>query len=375
MAAELKEQFFNRKVYRRMADLLREVYPAFEADAFYRKAVRGLNELELNDRMRRTAALFREYLPADFGEAVAILKIFAPKLTGYSGICVPEYIGRYGSEDPKRFDAAMRALRDVTEYSSSEFAVRLFLQRDFPRAFKYMLRWSRDKNYHVRRLASEGLRPRLPWSGQLKNLIEDPRPAFPVLEELRADSELYVRKSVANHLNDVAKDHPDLMLDLIEAWDAGDERTAWIQKQACRALIKAGHARTLDFFGFGGKPQLKRAAQLSLSRKTLRIGEDFEFALAIEGDPQADEQQLVLDYRVHYRKQDGSSSGKVFKLTTIALASGATFECGKKHSFVERTTRRHYPGEHRLEILANGEAIAEVSFQLKAASGGRARKK
>lgn len=368
MAAELKEQFFNRKVYRRMADDLRAVHPPFDADAFYRKAIRGLAPLELNDRMRRTAELFREFLPPDYDEALAILLRFAPQLTGYSGICVPEFIGRYGIEEQRPFDECMRALRAVTEFSSSEFAVRLFLQKDFDRAFKYMLRWSRDKHYHVRRLASEGLRPRLPWGSHLRELIEDPRPAFPVLENLRADPELYVRKSVANHLNDVAKDHPDLMLDLIEGWDAGDERTAWIQKQACRSLIKAGNARCLAFFGFGGEPQLS-AVDLRLSRRSLRIGEEFQFDLKLRSAASAkSEQKLVLDYRVHYRKKGGGSSPKVFKLRTTTLAPGASIEIRKTHSFVERTTRKHYPGEHRLEVLANGAVIAGVEFKLRAAT-------
>ncbi|MEQ9363418.1 MAG: DNA alkylation repair protein, partial [Leptospirales bacterium] len=337
-------------------------YPDFAADAFYRKAVLNLDRLELNERMRRAAELFGEYLPGDFDEATAILKRVAPRLTGYSGICIPEFIGEYGAEQPRRFDAAMKALRDVTEYSSSEFAVRLFLRKDFDRALKYMCRWSRDKNYHARRLASEGLRPRLPWSFHLKNLIEDPRPAFSVLENLRADPELYVRKSVANHLNDVAKDHPDLMLDLIESWNAEDARTAWIQKQACRTLIKAGHPRCLKFFGFGGRPRLD-AVRLELSPRNLKIGQEFEFALSFKSAGK-NSQNLVIDYRVDYRKKDGSLSGKVFKLTTVALAPGQSARFQKRHSFAERTTRKHYPGEHRLEILGNGVPIAAASFQL-----------
>lgn len=345
-----------------MAQQLREIHPSFDSESFVRAAMRDLDRQELNDRMRRTAELFREYLPDDFSQAVEILRRLAPELTGYSGMCVPEFISRYGIEDPKRFDECMRMLREVTQYASSEFAVRLFLRKDFTRALKYMSRWSRDKNYHVRRLASEGLRPRLPWSGNLKNLIEDPRPALPILEALRADPELYVRKSVANHLNDIAKDHPDVMLDLIEGWDRDNEHTAWIQKQACRTLIKAGHPRCLKFFGFGGRPRL-RAVNLKLSRKHLKIGEEFEFRLSFENASRV-VQNLVLDYRVDYRKKDGSLSGKVFKLTTTALAPGAGMDLKKRHSFVERSTRKHYPGAHRLEILANGVPIVVESFQL-----------
>lgn len=362
MTVQLKDQFYNRKVYRRIADDLRDVYPALDADAFFRKAVRGLDALELNDRMRRTAELFREFLPEDFDETLAILLRFAPRLTGYPGICVPEFIGRYGVERPERFDRSMRALRDVTEYSSSEFAVRSFLQKDFERALAFMTRWSRDKNYHVRRLSSEGLRPRLPWAANLRNLIADPRPALGVLENLKADPELYVRKSVANHLNDIAKDHPDLMLDTIERWDGGDARTAWIQKHAARSLIKAGHPRCLKFFGFGGRPKLADV-KLDVSRKKLRIGEELQFILSVTSAAKG-VQNLVLDYRVDYRKKNGEVSGKVFKLKAVTPGPGETLRIQKRHSFVERTTRKHYAGEHRIEILANGMPLIARSFIL-----------
>lgn len=213
MAEALKE-IFNRAFYRELAGLLHEAYSSFDEGAFVRAATAGLAKLELNERMRRTAQLMHEHLTPDFRKNVAILKQIAPELRpsggGYAGIFVPEYVACFGADEPRLFDFCMQALRDVTEYSSSELAVREFLKRDFDRAYAYMLRWSADENYHVRRLSSEGLRPRLPWSFRLANLVEDPSPARPILDNLRADPELYVRKSVANHLNDISKDHPGL---------------------------------------------------------------------------------------------------------------------------------------------------------------------
>ncbi len=369
MAEALKE-IFNRAFYRELAELVLVEHPSFEAEVFVRSATKGLAKLELNERMRRTAQLLHEHLTQDFQKNVAILKAVAPNLSrrggGYGGIFVPEYIGRFGAEDPQLFDFCMEALRDVTEHSSSELAVREFLKRDFDRAYAYMLRWSEDENYHVRRLSSEGLRPRLPWSFRLTNLIENPAPARAILDRLNRDPELYVRKSVANHLNDISKDHPETMLDWISAraWQTDDEGTAWIKKHACRTLIKNGHPRALALFSFSEKPRLKSAA-LKFSRKKVKIGETVELSVRLEAAAKPKRaQNLVVDYRVHYRKQNGRTSTKVFKFREIELNPGAVFEAKKKHRFDDMTTRKHHPGEHLAELVVNGEVVATAGVVL-----------
>ena len=161
----------------------------------------------------------------------------------------PDFVGLYGLDHSEE---SLEALKYLTVYSSSEFAVREFLIRDRKRTLAAMKRWSTDQNHHVRRLSSEGSRPRLPWSFKLTEFIADPSLTKPILVNLRADESLYVRKSVANHLNDISKDHPEWMLDLVSSWDRADEPTKWIIKRAARTLVKAGHPRVVSVFGIRG---------------------------------------------------------------------------------------------------------------------------
>lgn len=193
-------------------------------------------------------------------------------------------------------------------------------------------------------------------------MIEDPTPARVILAQLRADPEAYVRKSVANHLNDIAKDHTELMLDWIAPWDATIPETAWIQKHACRNLIKAGHPRALKLFGFGEPVQLAKV-RMQIKPARPRIGGALEFRLELSVLGRQN-QSVVLDYRMDFRTQRGAVSPKVFKLKTLQMKPGETLKLSHSHSFVDRTTRKHCAGPHCLTILANGKEIAVRKFTL-----------
>ncbi len=357
------KEIYNRAFYKQLAGLLKDAHPSIKPDAFLKDVTRGLNKLELKERLRRTTETCRAHLPNDYRKAVDVLKRVAPHIEddkgGLAGMFVPDFIELYGCSEAE-FDFSMEALAEVTVYSSSEFAVRRFLELDFKRALAYMRKWSGHENEHVRRLSSEGARPRLPWSFQLRGLVADPKPVRPILEKLRADPSLYVRTSVANHLNDISKDHPEWMLDLMSSWDLKNEHTAWIVKKAARSLIKAGHPRSFALFGFEKKPSV-RVADFKLKPAAVKIGSDATFELRlISGKKKS--QKLAVDYIIHYVKKDGRQSPKVFKLKELDLEGEIILV--KKQSFRDFTTRTHHPGKHRLEIVVNGNKVAALGFEV-----------
>jgi 3-methyladenine DNA glycosylase AlkC len=354
------KEMFNAARFRQIAGLLAEAYPPFDQKRFLAIATKDLDGLTLIQRMRRMTEATRATLPQDYLKALAMLKRVAPKMpSGFVGITLPDFVGLYGHD---HFDESMAALKFFTPYSSSEFAIREFLKRDLPRTLAVMERWSEDEDEHVRRLASEGSRPRLPWSFRLDALVIDPSPAASILENLRADPSLYVRKSVANHLNDISKDHPDWMLAKLKSWDLAHPHTQWIAKRAARTLIKAGHQPALGLFNFGGKPAV-RLTDFKVTPARLILGQVLEFSFSLTSTSRQT-QSLAVDYVIHYVKASGGTSAKVFKLRELTLAAGESQFISKRQTIRNFTTRKHHAGRHRVEIQINGRILAQGSFVL-----------
>jgi 3-methyladenine DNA glycosylase AlkC len=225
----------------------------------------------------------------------------------------------------------------------------------------YMRAWAEDENEHVRRLASEGCRPQLPWAMDLPAFKEDPSPILPVLETLKDDPSAYVRKSVANNLNGISKDHPALVLDICERWIGQSKERDWIVKHACRTMLKAGNRRALLLFGFADPAHL-HVENLALDRERLPIGEtvQYTFDLCVEGQEPC---KVRLELGVYYVKARGNLSRKIFQIREAAYEPGR-HRISRRHSFQERSTRKHHPGEHQLSIIVNGVEKALLSFQL-----------
>ncbi len=357
--AELRHMF-NPARFRALGRVFAQCQPGFDQARFVRLATQDLGELTLLQRMRAGTQALRATLPGDFPATIAVLRQAAP-LIGHTfvGMMLPDFVGVHGRA---HFEAAMATLEYLTRFSSGEFAVREFIRDDPPRALAIMEQWSRSPDEHVRRLASEGSRPRLPWSFRLERIVAEPALTAPILDNLRADPSLYVRKSVANHLNDISKDHPDWMLARLRAWDLTSPPTAWIAKRAARTLIKAGHREALALFSFGARPAAEiRGFVIRPARVRLGQGVELSFALrSTSRRPQA----LAVDYRVHYVKASGSTAPKVFKLRELTLAPAGSVEVRKRQVIRNFTTRRHYPGRHRVEIQVNGEILAASHFDL-----------
>jgi 3-methyladenine DNA glycosylase AlkC len=358
--ANALKEIFNAERFRQIATEITQIYPDFNAARFLELSLPELEPLTLMQRMRRMSESLQATLPPAYPEALAILYPLAPRIHhGFVAIVLPDYVALYGQHD---FDRSMEALRYFTTFGSSEFAVREFLRRDLARTLAVMEQWSRDENEHVRRLASEGCRPRLPWSFRLDALILDPSPVAPILENLKEDTSLYVRKSVANHLNDIAKDHPEWVLERVAVWPLANPHTAWIVKRALRTLIKKGDPRALVMVDAGEKAQV-RINELSIEPREVILGGSMTLSFELESTA-AQPQRLVADYIVHYVKKTGRSRAKVFKLKELTLDPGSSVKISRSLTVRDLTTRVHYSGRHKIEIVVNGEVMARDYFDL-----------
>lgn len=359
MAEPLKEMF-NRAYFERLAKAVEVAAPKVKRAALVKDLLNGNDTRELNARMRHASITLRTHLPADIRRSVNVLQEVAERMPrGYTALLYPDFVGQFGHDDPA---FSLDALKYFTSFGSSEFAVREFFRRDGKGTLKVMRSWAEDESEHVRRLASEGSRPRLPWSFRLDAVLEDPKLTTPILERLRADDSLYVRKSVANHLNDFSKDHPAYMIDVLRSWDRSHPHTGWIAKHASRTLIKAGNVDALALFAFDSKVKV-RVDDLRISPQRLKLGDTLTFGFTVVSEA-AREQQLVIDYAIHYRKAGGGTSRKVFKLKEVKLGARASLSITKRQRIVDFSTRKHYAGEHVVEILVNGKARAEGRFVL-----------
>ena len=363
---------YNPAMVAEMARHLAENGP-FDTARFQALATDGLEALELKARARHIAAALDACLPEDFAAACAqMVAALGPEaetegweqsgpaqgIRGWAMLPLGEVVQARGLAD---YDLAMRTLAAFTSRFSSEFDVRTFLDADLPRGLEYLHHWADAPNPHLRRLASEGCRPRLPWGMQLKGLIADPAPILPLLTKLRDDPSEYVRRSVANNLNDIAKDHPDLVADIATDWlkGASPNRTRLV-RHACRTLIKAGHQGALAAFGYA-PPRLDVA--FHVTPDTARMGAEVTLTATLTSRS-PEPQKLVIDYALHFMRASGKASPKVFKWTQAELPAGGEVTLTKVHKLREVTTRRHYPGAHPVTLQINGQVMGQGGFTL-----------
>ncbi len=359
MPEKLKDIFFANAFIEQLGHAVRQAYPDFDQEKFTRLVYDDTwAAKELKEKMHHVTRCLRATLPHDYPKALEILVKVAPAFSGFDSLVFSDYVECYGLDE---WDLSMPALALFTQQCTSEYAVRPFLAKDPERAMAYMSTWAEDKNPHLRRLASEGCRPRLPWGMALPAFKKDPSLILPILEKLKADESDYVRKSVANNLNDISKDHPDLMLDICERWYGANKNTDWIVKHACRGLLKAGHERALRLFGFAGRTALS-VANLTLDKQALSIGEALRFTFELKVETEAPH-QVRLEYKVYYVKANGKSAPKVFQIREGLFDPGSHL-ISRKHSFEDRSTRKHYPGAHQIALIVNGVEMATASFNL-----------
>lgn len=357
------------------AQHLRRVWRGFPQQTFIAEAGRGLDALEMKARAMQIATALQQSLPADFdraadivesalapaidGEDLSLLRTSNAGLAGWVVWPLGEWVVRQGMAEPER---ALQTLHALTQRHTAEWAIRPFIVEHPGLVFATLLRWTTDPSVHVRRLVSEGSRPRLPWGLQLKTLIQDPSPTLPLLRALQDDPSAYVRRSVANHLNDIAKDHPAVVL----AWlhehlpGASAERVALL-RHASRSLIKAGDAKVLKAWGLG--QAFRGEVSFSLQPRRVPIGGELTLTIQLHASGRRT-QPLLIDYAVLHLKAAGHHSAKVFKGWQFELAAGESRTLNKRHSMREITTRRYHAGPHHIELMINGAVVATAPFEL-----------
>ncbi len=363
------KNMINAEVAQYIADKLVMVHPPFPAAEFMQKVVAQLDALELKARISMMAKELRAALPADYPTAVAILmqamcsNLPNPRPTmeqGFSIAPMAQFVEDFGHDHP---DISLDALPEITKRFTGEFAIRPYLTRYPAKTLARCQQWALDPNEHIRRMVSEGTRTRLPWGPRLLQFVVNPAPVLALLELLKDDPALYVRKSVANNLNDLSKDHPDLVLSVLARWNEGasDERR-WIIKHALRTLIKQGHPAALAILGVGDGADLK-ITRFDITPAQIQLGESVKMTAVLEnqGDEAVD---VVMDYVVHHVKKNGASSPKVFKWLTRTLEAGQSVTVQKSHGVKPVTTRVYYGGRHVVELQVNGRVLASGEFGL-----------
>ena len=357
-----------------MAVHFKKHYPEFDTTSFIAAATKNLDLLELKERTDRITKTMIQYFPPDFEKAGdIILSSLGPPLcekktlssvgsTGITGWAIMPLVHYVGLQGHGHFELSMTLLKEMTKRASSEFGIRFFLVKSPEKTLKTFHVWALDEDLHVRRLVSEGSRPRLPWAMRLPMFIKDPSPVIALLEILKDDGSEYVRRSVANNLNDIAKDHPDIVATIASKWmkGASKERKKLI-RHGCRTLVKKGHQKTLKVFGFNPPDMLQ--AKLCIKTPRVIFGGVLSFTLSLNSGSN-NEQLLVIDYIVHHQKSTGKTSPKVFKWKTATLLPNTTLRITKKHGIKKITTRRYYAGLHMVEIMINGVSFGKADFQL-----------
>jgi 3-methyladenine DNA glycosylase AlkC len=361
----LVKDVYSVSFYDRLADYLSQVIPSFEKEKFIGQIfTTHFKTMEWKERMKHTTGVLHQFLPANFPKAVKLIIKLINKLKkehiggGLAFAVFPDYIETYGLDNLK---SSVEAFEFITQFITCEFAVRPFIIKYKDQMISQMIKWSLHDNDQVRRLASEGSRPRLPWAMAILYLKKDPAPLLPLLNNLKNDPSESVRRSVANNLNDISKDHPDFVIKIAAEWKGLSKETDAIIKHGSRTLLKQGHAGVLKHYGLESSGFV--ITGLKIHTPDVKIGDHLEFSLTIQNTGKKPG-TLRLEYGIYYKKANGSLVRKIFKLSERTYQPGEIIQVHRKQSFKLITTRKFYIGSHKVSIILNGEEKAEKNFEI-----------
>lgn len=361
----LLKDLYSREFYGEFTSIAKVCVPNFvEKDFFKLIFTKEFDNMELKQRIRHTAKVFAHFLPTDFRDAVPLLtnlsstiKKVIGKNQSFEYLFLADYIEEFGTN---HFDESMHAIEIVTQCTSCEFAIRPFLLRYFDETMKQMELFALHSDVNVRRFSSEGSRPRLPWGMGVPMLKQQPQTILPILETLRFDSSDYVRRSVANNLNDISKDHQSLFISTVEKWHK-EEDTHDILRHASRTLLKQGNKEIGTLFGL--QDDVLSIIDWKVLTRTISIGSSLEIEVTISN--QSDETvNARIEYVLYFLMKNGEYSKKVFMISKQPFDGNSTKTFLKKHSFKPITTRTYYKGEHKISIQVNGVESVQQSFSL-----------
>lgn len=362
----LIKDIYNEQFYSAFASSLNQTLPNFDQQKFMELALAdAFYQMEWKERVKHTTKVLHHFMPKDFAQSAKLITEIVAQLRadGFGEqqlvfMFLPDYIATYGLDDYRN---SINSLVFLTQFISAEFAVRPFLLKFGDQLMADMLQMSTHDNYHVRRFASEGCRPRLPWGAVIPALKKDPSTILPILENLKNDPSEYVRRSVANNLNDITKDNPDVVIDIAKKWVGRSKETDAIIKHACRSLLKSGHPEILSFYGLNANHLA--ISDFTIATPKISIGDNVEFSFTVKNNDQI-ERYIRLEYTVYYLKNNGSLAGKVFKISEKSYPAGAEVKIQRKQSFRLITTKVFYAGKHKLGIMVNGKEMALGEFEL-----------
>lgn len=362
MAPKMKD-YFNADTARRLGSQL-----GIDGEEYAAWVAPRVEGLEILERVTVFAQGLREQLAGDYvGVVGRVVEKLGPELAEGEGYFnhafhlwpVSRFIELYGLDEP---EASLDAIEALTKSFTGEWAVRPYLERYPNLTMSRVYQWAGSDSHNVRRLASEGIRPRLPWAKVYTPFVADPTPILPVLDRLYADASLFVRKSVANNLNDIGRTHPELALATATRWAAsGTRRATWVVERGLRGLIKRGHSEALELVGFSA-PSAITATRPEFPR-AVAIGEKATLSATLTntGDSPAN---VLAEYRVHFLKKNGTQQPSVFRLGKFTLAPGETRVVTKTHLFRVISTRTYYPGAQSISLVINGREGELVEFEL-----------
>lgn len=352
--ADFKDEL-SPELIRALGQDLSVAWAAFDRAGFERTAGENLVGLEMKARIQQIAQALCASMPADLDVADEVIRrvLAGGGMQGWASLPVNEYVAVAMLGQP---DIGLPLLAALTPRYTAEFAIRHFIEAQYEPTMECLRAWVADPDEHVRRLVSEGTRPRLPWGQRLTRFIADPQPALELLDELVNDESLYVRRSVANHLNDIAKDHPDVVLEAASRWAARSTRGDYVVRHGLRTLIKRGDPEALRILGFDPEAPIEITG-LDCSHPSIPIGGETTIAFTLRA---AADTKAAIDYLVHYQGAHGPKAGKVFKLSVRDLPAGETVTFVRRHRFAPVATRRIHPGPHLIEVQVNGRVLGKA---------------
>ena len=357
------KDMFNHNTVSKLSEAVAAAYPEFPGKAFLLGVFDAdWDQRALKERVRHITETLRKYLPKGYRDALMVLTESLPRLgeQGFEKMVFPDFVELYGLED---WEQSIPALEFFTQHISAEFAIRPFIDRYPEKTLPKMLSWATHLHPGVRRLASEGCRPRLPWGMRLKSLVSDPSPILPILELLKDDEREEIRRSVANNLNDISKDHPEIVLEVLRKWqDPGNDNMTRLIKHALRTLLKSGDPAALKLVGFSSNPKIK-IENVSLEPVNIHQGDKVQFSFEILSTGKS-EQRLMIDYIVHFMRANGKQNPKVFKLSQKNIQPGERIQIIKNHSFQPISTRKYYSGKQTFQPQVNGKIFDGVDLIL-----------
>lgn len=360
------KNIYSLSFFEEFTHTMAEVVPGVNKKLFIKQIFDDQWETkELKQRMRHIAAVLKDHLPGNYEKKVSTIIRIIEKLKnngtkgGFEYMFLPDFLEQYGLDD---FETSLKAIEKITQFASAEFAIRPFLLKYPNEVIQQMQEWSKHSSLHVRRFSSEGCRPRLPWAMAIPQLKKDPSPLLPILENLKNDSSLFVRKSVANNLNDISKDNPDFVIDLAKKWKGKTAETDWIIKHGCRTLLKKANNDIYKIFGLNTASYCN-VSNLKLDSNRLNIGDRLGFSFNLKL-AMGQTSKLRIEYVIYYRKASGNQTKKLFKLAENNFKPGIIYQFNRHQRFQNFTTRKHYPGKHKIGIVVNGKELAVTGFTL-----------